>query len=251
MAKQSRPMSIEQWKGDLRQAGLKQLAKQINDGHKAIVAGVRKTLESAMAIGDLLNKAKVLAGHGNYTAWVEKHCRFSQRTAQLYTRVAANRETIAAKMKSRSLGLVEAVELLVPPKAEFEMEGPSLYDIFFTTEAQNKRADAPTLTTATTLTLRDTAPNPQPIAPLPAQPATDSEPEKRPPPRSEPEDRPSQNLMPQLDYQEVRLKKAIAAVEHFREEFWANMSEDNRKRVDALRDGLERQLKRRALKVVN
>ena len=48
----------------------------------------------AMAAGDLLIEAKAQLKHGQWLPWLAKHCVISERTAQLYVKLAKKRTTI-------------------------------------------------------------------------------------------------------------------------------------------------------------
>lgn len=74
---------------------LEGLARRIRTHHdEACAAGVlfKKAfaeMRSGMLLcGQALREAKVLVGHGGFGAWVEKHCGFTQRTAQNYMALA-------------------------------------------------------------------------------------------------------------------------------------------------------------------
>jgi len=63
-------------------------ADRINAEHEAVLAADRRALRHAMRAGDLLTEVKSRLGHGRFICWVEAHCRFSIRTAQLYMELA-------------------------------------------------------------------------------------------------------------------------------------------------------------------
>jgi hypothetical protein len=44
--------------------------------------------DHAIAAGHALIEAKALVAHGEWLAWVKEHCGFSERTAQIYMRLA-------------------------------------------------------------------------------------------------------------------------------------------------------------------
>jgi hypothetical protein len=92
------------------------LASEIQKAHAAAVENQRKTLEQAIRAGDLLIEAKALAGHGKWLPWLHEHCQLSERTAQLYMRLARNRGVIDAKSATVSdLGIRGAIEALTLP----------------------------------------------------------------------------------------------------------------------------------------
>lgn len=71
-----------------------------------------------MAAGDLLLKAKQQVGHhGQWTEWIKRSCKISDRTARLYMQLAQNREAIAKRQRVADLTLREAVKAIAAPKA--------------------------------------------------------------------------------------------------------------------------------------
>jgi hypothetical protein len=79
------------------------LAEQINTEHGLFVEAARKSLEHALNCGVLLLQAKKSLKHGEYTAWIQDNCNFSERTARLYTYLATNRDRLAAYVESTYL----------------------------------------------------------------------------------------------------------------------------------------------------
>ena len=72
---------------------LKELAVRINDAHALCKSALSAYAEYAVQAGELLLQAKAAVGHGQWLAWVEAHCTFSQRTAQVYTQLARKTRT--------------------------------------------------------------------------------------------------------------------------------------------------------------
>jgi hypothetical protein len=90
------------------------LAGQINAAHLRAESAIRDGLAHAREAGKLLIKAKKLAGHGNWLPWLKRHCRFSQRTAQVYMRVARLWPQLSANpQRVAHLTLREAIEPLI------------------------------------------------------------------------------------------------------------------------------------------
>jgi hypothetical protein len=77
-----------------------------------------------MAAGDLLIKAKAeLKQHGAWLPWLKQNCKMSERTAQLYMRMARNREAIEAKSATvADLSLRGAMAVIAPPKPDTDSE---------------------------------------------------------------------------------------------------------------------------------
>ena len=108
---------------------LTDLARRINIEHKEACAALARSLHHAMTAGDLLIEAKARVPHGGWLPWLKANCEIPERTVQLYTRLAKNRQTIEARvsgMRFRNsvadFSIRNALRLLAPPKAE--PEGP-------------------------------------------------------------------------------------------------------------------------------
>ncbi len=69
-------------------ATLDELAVKINDEHRQAEAAVRTAVEHVVRAGDLLIEAKGRCEHGKWGYWVADNCKFSDRTARMYMRVA-------------------------------------------------------------------------------------------------------------------------------------------------------------------
>lgn len=68
--------------------GLLALAEQVREAHQAATENLREAVRHAVAAGELLLEAKRRLRHGQWSGWVEQHCKFSLRTAQVYTQLA-------------------------------------------------------------------------------------------------------------------------------------------------------------------
>jgi len=77
---------------------LSTLASQINSEHKKCEDSLRAGLAHAMRVGELLIKAKTAADHGDWSAWIDANCEFSQRLAQKYMRVARQLPKLEEKL---------------------------------------------------------------------------------------------------------------------------------------------------------
>lgn len=101
---------------------LGKLAEEINQEHQAFRRAFKATFRSALRAGDLLNEAKAQAGHGNWTAWVEENCEFSDRTARDYMRLANNRDKVEEMLgktaESADLSIKEVLRELSAPKED-------------------------------------------------------------------------------------------------------------------------------------
>jgi hypothetical protein len=94
------------------------LAARIRHEHEATSAALKSSVAHAMAAGDLLLEAKTQVPHGQWLPWLKEHCLISERTAQLYMRVATNRTQIEAKTQHvADLTVRGAVALISAPKS--------------------------------------------------------------------------------------------------------------------------------------
>jgi hypothetical protein len=71
-----------------------------------------------MNTGDM--EAKELLDHGQWMPWLKEHCDLPQRTANLYMRLAKNREVIEAHVDAPAMTINAATRLLAPAKNEEE-----------------------------------------------------------------------------------------------------------------------------------
>jgi hypothetical protein len=90
-----------------RSNSLADLAARIRTCHEATVAALNTSVIHAMAAGDLLIEAKAQVGHGHWLPWLAKNCAISERTAQLYTKLAKNRATIEKAMRNPQRGVAD------------------------------------------------------------------------------------------------------------------------------------------------
>jgi hypothetical protein len=94
---------------------LADLAARIKVEHTAIADALKDSLRHAIVAGELLIEAKAQVLHGQWLPWLKDHCCISERTAQLYMRVAKNRADIEAKLAEDAAGdltLSEAAAML-------------------------------------------------------------------------------------------------------------------------------------------
>ena len=104
---------------------LSALAKSINAEHKAAYAAFKQGFEHALRAGELLLEAKTVLPHGQWLPWLNENCTFSERTAQLYMRIARERPRLECKSASLAdLTLTVAVEHLSRPKDAKQATAP-------------------------------------------------------------------------------------------------------------------------------
>lgn len=94
---------------------LPDLAARIRAEHEAVSVALKESVRHAITAGELLVEAKGQLDHGRWLPWLRGHCTISERTAQLYMRVAKNRDEIENQMRNgvADLSLNEAVALLM------------------------------------------------------------------------------------------------------------------------------------------
>jgi len=113
--------------GELVQGGelrLQDLAERINEEHDNCERSLRQGLQHALNAGGLLIEARSLCPHGAWATWLEDNTTVSQRTAQLYMRVARGLPVLEAKAQHvADLSLREAVALLAEPAPDLSAKG--------------------------------------------------------------------------------------------------------------------------------
>jgi hypothetical protein len=94
---------------------LPDLAARIRAEHEAVSTALKESVRHAITAGELLVEAKGQLGHGRWLPWLRDHCTISERTAQLYMRVAKNRAEIENQMRNgvADLSLNEVAALLM------------------------------------------------------------------------------------------------------------------------------------------
>jgi hypothetical protein len=95
---------------------LADLAARINAEHEAAGGALKRSLQHAIAAGELLLEAKAQIKHGQWLPWLKEHCQISERTARLYMRVAKNKTEIG---NVADLTVRGAVALLASPLDSF------------------------------------------------------------------------------------------------------------------------------------
>jgi hypothetical protein len=98
-----------------RSNSLTDLAARIKAEHQATSDALKDSVQHAIKAGELLLEAKEQLKHGQWLPWLSEHCEISERSAQLYMRVAKNKETIEEQIRNgvADLSLNQAAALLV------------------------------------------------------------------------------------------------------------------------------------------
>lgn len=83
-----------------RSNSLTNLAVRIVAEHQAVSTALKDSVRHAITAGELLIEAKAQVPRGQWLPWLRDHCTLSERTAQLYMRVAKNRERIEDQIRN-------------------------------------------------------------------------------------------------------------------------------------------------------
>jgi len=100
---------------------LGELATIIKEAHADVEAAGRNIINKAFKAGGALIEAKRQVGHGHWLVWLRDNCGVSERRAQDYMKLAANRSKIEAEMKSAptaDLSLKWALGLIKQPPGD-------------------------------------------------------------------------------------------------------------------------------------
>jgi hypothetical protein len=94
---------------------LPELAARIRAEHGATRDALKSSIDHSIAAGELLIEAKAKVPHGQWLPWLRDNCAMSERTAQLYMRLAKNRTAIEDQIRNgvADLNLNEAAALLM------------------------------------------------------------------------------------------------------------------------------------------
>jgi hypothetical protein len=94
---------------------LPELAVRIRAEHEATRDALKSSIDHSIAAGELLIEAKAKVPHGQWLPWLSDNCALSERTAQLYMRLAKNRTAIEEQIRNgvADLSLNEAAALLM------------------------------------------------------------------------------------------------------------------------------------------
>lgn len=90
---------------------LPELAAAIRAAHSGVEGAARTAAERAIEAGHALIEAKELVSHGGWLRWLKEHCRLSERSAQLYMKLARSglkSETVADVGLRKALAMAAA-----------------------------------------------------------------------------------------------------------------------------------------------
>jgi len=100
---------------DTTNSPLTELTAKVKAEHLAATAAARKALDHALDCGDALIEAKKWVPHGSWQAWLET-VGLSKRTAQLYMRLARNRDALESATVAH-LSIRAAADMLAKKSA--------------------------------------------------------------------------------------------------------------------------------------
>jgi hypothetical protein len=90
----------------------KSAAAEITRLHDEIISNLKRSLQNAIRIGELLTEQKAVLEHGRFTPWIKDNLPFTDRTARNYMRVYRGRD----RLKSETVSdLKAAYKLLAAP----------------------------------------------------------------------------------------------------------------------------------------
>jgi hypothetical protein len=101
------------------------LATKIRDALQVAQSGMRTAVRFTLDAGDALNAAKKQVPEGGWGRWLKDHCFLSQRTAQVYMRLANHRDEIETKlMEIPDLSVRVARKFIAKPASQESNEDP-------------------------------------------------------------------------------------------------------------------------------
>lgn len=112
---------------------LPDLAARIRAAHDGARAAAKRSVEHAIAAGELLIEAKAQLKHGQWLPWLRDHCDMSDRTARAYMRVARNKDKLGeiGNVADLSLrGAIGALSAHVPVDEDESAEWAAVMPIY-------------------------------------------------------------------------------------------------------------------------
>jgi len=90
--------------GEVERSRLTDLAAEINEEHHACERAALAAVRHALEAGRLLEEAKAGVKRGGWAGWLAKNFDGSQRTAQVYMQLHANRAELEAQTSAPCAG---------------------------------------------------------------------------------------------------------------------------------------------------
>jgi hypothetical protein len=103
---------------------LPELVARVNGEHKQVKECVIKSALHAVKAGELLWEAKRKAGYGQWLEWIAQNCEFSERTAQIYMKLATALPQLKNPQRIADLNLTAAIKMIEDLKAPEETPIP-------------------------------------------------------------------------------------------------------------------------------
>jgi hypothetical protein len=100
--------------------GSPSLAERVNNEHRQLKECLVRGAHHAVRAGELLWEAKRKAGHGGWLEWIAENCEFSERTAQLYMKLAGALPGMANPQCIADLSLTGAIKMIEDLKSPEE-----------------------------------------------------------------------------------------------------------------------------------
>ena len=99
---------------------LSELVASVNNEHRQVKECVIKGAQHAVRAGELLWQAKRKARHGRWLEWIAENCEFSERTAELYMKLARDLPQVANSQGIADLSLTGAIKMIEELKSPEE-----------------------------------------------------------------------------------------------------------------------------------
>lgn len=101
------------------------LAEEIRKAHADVQDAAKTAAGRAIAAGEALIEAKALLKHGEWLPWLREHCALSERTAQLYARLARKHREMDGPDAQRvaDLPIREAAKIIADTHGHVPMPG--------------------------------------------------------------------------------------------------------------------------------
>lgn len=98
------------------------LAANINQEYAAVIETANMAVDHARRCGELLRQAKAQLQHGEWSAWVQENCSFSDRTARAYMRLADRLPALEEGKRQRvaEMPLREALAAIANERSELD-----------------------------------------------------------------------------------------------------------------------------------
>ena len=114
------------------------IAARIRIEHQAVAASLKRSIEHAIAAGELLLEAKDQIPHGQWLPWLEQRCGVTPRAAQMYMRVAKHRAAIELKYEDTSHLTIADAPLDYELLHDWEAIAETRWELSYRGDARNR-----------------------------------------------------------------------------------------------------------------